>query len=47
MRGAFIVNVDHPCGLSDYVIGEERFNWITFPDAQRTLCVKLQEAIKA
>ncbi|CAE7058093.1 unnamed protein product [Rhizoctonia solani] len=47
MRGAFIVNVDTPCGLSDHMIGEERFNWITFPDAQMTLCVKLQEAIKS
>ncbi|CAE6408225.1 unnamed protein product [Rhizoctonia solani] len=47
MRGAFIVNVDTPCGLSDYMVGDERFNWITFPDAQMTLCVKLQEAIKA
>ncbi|CUA77967.1 hypothetical protein RSOLAG22IIIB_12947 [Rhizoctonia solani] len=47
MRGAFIVNVDTPCGLSDYMVGDERFNWITFPDAQMTLCVKLQEVIKA
>ncbi|CAE6472174.1 unnamed protein product [Rhizoctonia solani] len=47
MRGAFIVNLDTPCGLSDYMVGDERFNWITFPDAQMTLCVKLQEAIKA
>ncbi|KAG8733812.1 hypothetical protein FRC11_001974 [Ceratobasidium sp. 423] len=47
MRGAFIVNVDTPFGLSDYMIGDERFNWITFPDAQMTLCVKLQEVIKA
>ncbi|CAE6394105.1 unnamed protein product [Rhizoctonia solani] len=47
VRGAFIMNVDVPCGLSDYMVGEERFNWITFPDAQMTLCVKLQEAIKA
>ncbi|KAH7326899.1 hypothetical protein B0J17DRAFT_681037 [Rhizoctonia solani] len=47
MRGAFIMNVDIPCGLGDYMLGSERFNWITFPDAQMTLCVKLQEAIKA
>ncbi|ELU44061.1 hypothetical protein AG1IA_01907 [Rhizoctonia solani AG-1 IA] len=47
MRGAFIMNVDVPFGLSDYMVGEERFNWITFPEAQLTLCVKLQEAIKA
>ncbi|KAJ1306386.1 hypothetical protein OPQ81_007391 [Rhizoctonia solani] len=47
MRGAFIVNVDIPCGLGDWMLGDERFNWITFPDAQVTLCVRLQEAIKA
>ncbi|KDN43362.1 hypothetical protein RSAG8_06146, partial [Rhizoctonia solani AG-8 WAC10335] len=46
MRGAFIVNVDTPCGLSDYMVGDERFNWITFPDAQMTLCVMIDGALK-
>ncbi|KAB5591617.1 MYND finger protein [Ceratobasidium theobromae] len=47
MRGAFVMNVDVPSDLSDFMIGSERFNWITFADAQMTLCVKLQEVIKA
>ncbi|QRV88585.1 hypothetical protein RhiJN_16603 [Ceratobasidium sp. AG-Ba] len=47
MRGALVFNLDVPYGSGDYMLGMERFNWISYPDAQMTLCVKLQEAIRA
>ena len=47
MRGALIMNIDTPAAAGDYLLGHERFNWLTYPDAQMTLCVKLQEVIKS
>lgn len=46
MRGALVMNLDTPSAAGDYLLGHERFNWLTYPDAQMTLCVKLQETIK-
>jgi len=46
MRGAFVFNIDTPCGGGDYLLGKQRFNWFTYADAQMTLCVKLQEVIR-
>ncbi|KAG8702090.1 hypothetical protein FRC08_003710 [Ceratobasidium sp. 394] len=46
MRGAFVFNLDVPCGGGDWLLGQQRFNWFTYADAQMTLCVKLQEVIR-
>lgn len=41
------MNLDTPSAAGDHLLGRERFNWLTYSEAQMTLCVKLQEVIKA